>query len=205
MSSHHENDEHAPAVIDMLHQERAGEPVSDADQVARLIDDLADAIARDFAAEPQLALVGIRRRGDDIARQLRAKLENRFSTPPPYGSLDITLYRDDFDSLNEQPIVGTTEIPFSLEGRVIILVDDVLFTGRTVRAALDELLDLGRPAHIVLAVLVDRGGRELPIAADIVGRTLVTTPDDTVQVLLQETDGRDEIVLHRQGGEPSDA
>lgn len=202
MSSHHENNEHAPAMIDTSHRERAGERVSDADQVARLIDDLANAIARDFAAEPQLALVGIRRRGDDIARRLRAKLESRLSTPPPYGSLDITLYRDDFDSLSEQPIVGTTEIPFSLDGRVIVLVDDVLFTGRTVRAALDELLDLGRPARIALAVLIDRGLRELPIAADIIGQILVTTPDDTVQVLLEETDGRDEIVLHRRGGDP---
>ncbi|MDQ3547994.1 MAG: bifunctional pyr operon transcriptional regulator/uracil phosphoribosyltransferase PyrR [Chloroflexota bacterium] len=180
------------------------EQVGDAGHVASLIDQIAGSIANGFADAPNLALIGIRSRGDDLARRLRINLMHRLNSVPQFGSLDITLYRDDFDSLSEQPIVGTTEISFSIDGRVIILVDDVLFTGRTVRAAMDELLDLGRPARIVLAVLVDRGWHELPIAADIVGQTLVTERDDNVQVLLQETDGTDEILLLHGDGDPGD-
>lgn len=200
MSTYPGNEAATARAADISSEQRVIQQVSDAEQVAHLIDHLAAAIVDHYADAPHLALVGIRSRGDDLARRLQANLVGRLVAPPPCGSLDITLYRDDFDSLSEQPIVGTTEIPFSLDGRVIILVDDVLFTGRTIRAALDELLDLGRPTRIVLAVLVDRGWRELPVAADIVGTTLVTERDDNVQVLLHETDGRDEIVLHRSSG-----
>jgi pyrimidine operon attenuation protein/uracil phosphoribosyltransferase len=119
------------------------------------------------------------------------------SPPPPHGRLDITLYRDDFDSLSQDPIIGETDIPFELDGRTVNLNDDVLFTGRTIRAALGQILDLGRPARVVLAVLIDRGGHELPIAADLVGRTLDTEPDDEVQVLLAESDGIDAVILRR--------
>ena len=174
-----------------------GEEVLPAEELARFSQWLADAIAERFGDAPGLVLVGIKRRGDLLARRLSQLLAEQLGREVPVGSLDITLYRDDFDSLSEQPIVGQTEIAFPLEGRTVVLVDDVLFTGRTVRAALDELLDLGRPARIVLAVLIDRGGRELPICADIVGQTLAVEPGDQVQVLLSELDGRDAVVLFR--------
>ena len=115
------------------------------------------------------------------------------------GALDITLYRDDFTTLAPQPITRGTDIIFSIDGRTVVLVDDVLFTGRTVRAALDQLIDFGRPSRIELAVLVDRGHRELPIRADYVGRTLATSHDEAVKVLVREEDGRDEIVLAKRG------
>ena len=174
-----------------------GEEVLPAEELARISQLLADAIAERFGDAPGLVLVGVKRRGDLLARRLSQLLAERLGREVPVGSLDITLYRDDFDSLSEQPIVGQTEIAFPLEGRTVVLVDDVLFTGRTVRAALDELLDLGRPARIVLAVLIDRGGRELPICADIVGQTLAVEPGDQVQVLLSELDGRDAVILFR--------
>lgn len=169
-------------------------------EVDAVLDGMAGAIASDFGAVPGLCLIGIRRRGDALAQRLRAKLAARLGRELPCGTLDITLYRDDFDSLSEQPVVGATDIPFTLDGRTVILVDDVLFTGRTVRAALDEILELGRPARVALAVLVDRGWRELPIAASFVGRSLVTAHDDDVQVLLCESDGIDAVLVRRSEG-----
>lgn len=139
----------------------------------------------------ELAFVGIRRRGVPLAERLAARLERSEGVSLPVGALDITLYRDDLTPVGPQPIVGETEIPFEVEERVIVLVDDVLFTGRTVRAALDALVSLGRPRGIQLAVLIDRGHRELPIAADYVGRTLETRRDELVQVALREVDGVD--------------
>lgn len=180
--------------------EMAGEEVLAAEGLAEALERLAGEIAERFGDAPGLVLVGVKRRGDLLARRLSQRLAERLGREVPVGSLDITLYRDDFDSLSEQPIVGQTEIAFPLEGRTVVLVDDVLFTGRTVRAALDELLDLGRPARIVLAVLIDRGGRELPICADIVGQTLAVEPGDQVQVLLSELDGRDAVLLFRKAG-----
>ena len=118
----------------------------------------------------------------------------------PSGALDISLYRDDFTSLAAQPITKGSDILFSIDGRTVVLVDDVLYTGRTVRAALDQLIDFGRPARIELAVLVDRGHRELPIRADYVGRTLATSREEAVQVLVREEDGEDEVQLVRQAG-----
>jgi pyrimidine operon attenuation protein/uracil phosphoribosyltransferase len=128
-------------------------------------------------------------------------LARRLGRAVPLGSIDITLYRDDFDSLAEELTIGATDLPFALDRRTVILVDDVLYTGRTIRAALAVLLDLGRPARIVLVVLIDRGWRELPIAADLVGLTLATAHDDDVQVLLAETDGQDRVAL-RRGNDP---
>src|SRR5690606_5473133 len=113
----------------------------------------------------------------------------------PVGSLDITLYRDDLTTIAQQPIVRKTEIPFAVDDKIIILVDDVLYTGRTVRAALDALIDLGRPARIQLAVMIDRGHRELPIRADFVGKNVPTSKAEQVQVMLRETDGEDRVVL----------
>lgn len=178
------------------------EQILDAREVEALIDQLADALYREYSETPNLALVGIQRRGDSIAQRIQERLGRRLGVEIPYGALDITLYRDDFDSLAEQPVIGTTHIPFSLEGSTVILVDDVLFTGRTIRAALDELVDLGRPTRIVLAVLIDRGWRELPIAPDFVGKVLSTAQDDDVQVRLGEVDERDEVIIRRETGDP---
>jgi pyrimidine operon attenuation protein/uracil phosphoribosyltransferase len=147
-----------------------------------------------------LALVGVRTRGAPLAQRLARLIGDAAGTEPPVGALDITLYRDDFTTLAPQPITRGSEILFSIDGRTVVLVDDVLYTGRTVRAALDQLIDFGRPARIELAVLVDRGHRELPVRADYVGRTLSTSRDEAVQVLVREEDGRDEIVLARRGG-----
>ena len=128
----------------------------------------------------------------------RASCARRPAPSPAVGALDITLYRDDFTSLAAQPITKGTDILFSIDGRTVVLVDDVLYTGRTVRAALDQLIDFGRPARIELAVLVDRGHRELPIRADYVGRTLATARDEAVQVLVREEDGEDEVRARAQ-------
>jgi len=145
----------------------------------------------------RLALVGIRSRGVPLAQRLARVIAEAAGTEPAVGALDIALYRDDFTSLAAQPITKGTDIVFSIDGRTVVLVDDVLFTGRTVRAALDQLIDFGRPARIELAVLVDRGHRELPIRADYVGRALATSRDEAVQVLVQEEDGRDQVLLTR--------
>lgn len=174
-------------------------PLLDARDLAALLETLATAIATAHDRASDLCLIGIKRRGDLLARRLQALLAERLGRELPLGSLDITLYRDDFDSLREELTVGVTDIPFPLDRRTVILVDDVLFTGRTIRAALDELLDLGRPARIVLAVLIDRGWRELPIAPDLVGRVVRTAREDTVEVLLAETDGREGVWVHRGG------
>ncbi len=150
-----------------------------------------------------LALVGIQRRGVPLAERLRGAMGPEAAERVPLGRLDITLYRDDLSSLGPQPIVGPTAIPFDVAGREIVLVDDVLFTGRTVRAALDALLAHGRPAAVRLAVLVDRGWRELPIQADVAGLRVETTLRQVVEVSLRETDGDDRIELctRRQEGE----
>jgi pyrimidine operon attenuation protein / uracil phosphoribosyltransferase len=143
----------------------------------------------------QVALVGIRTRGVPLARRLARTIKKAGGVEPPVGALDITLYRDDLTTIAPHPVLKGTDIPTSIDGRTVILVDDVLYTGRTVRAALDELIDFGRPARIKLAVVVDRGHRELPIRADFVGRTLTTSREEVVQVLVREEDGEDRVVL----------
>ena len=142
-----------------------------------------------------LCVVGIRTRGDFLARRLARALQELTHQDVPVGALDITLYRDDLGMLEASPVVRATEIPFDVTGRRVIVVDDVLFTGRTVRAAMDALADLGRPESVELAVLVDRGHRELPIKPDYVGKNLPTSREDQVQVHLVETDGLDEVVI----------
>jgi len=144
---------------------------------------------------PGLKIVGIRTRGVPLAQRLAAKLGEVAGTRPPIGLLDINLYRDDLSLIGDHPVLRKTEIPFSVDGSRIILVDDVLYTGRTVRAALEGLLDLGRPERILLAVLVDRGHRELPIRADFVGKNVPTSRHESVEVLLAEIDGADEVLL----------
>ncbi len=164
--------------------------------VATLADQL-EPVLRE-AHEP--CLIGIQRRGDLLARRLGAILAPRLDTELPIGALDITLYRDDFDSLTRTPVVGQTDIPFTIDDRTVILVDDVLYTGRTIRAALDEILEFGRARRVLLVALIDRGWRELPIAPDYVGAVLETGQDDSVQVLLTEIDGEDTIT-HITAGE----
>ena len=141
----------------------------DARAVERTLQRVADEIVEMNEGTDGLVLVGIQRRGVQLADRLAAVIQSREGAVIPRGALDITLYRDDLQTVGPRPVVGKTELPLTLEGKHVVIVDDVLYTGRTVRAALDELADFGRPARIALAVLVDRGGRELPIHADIVG------------------------------------
>jgi pyrimidine operon attenuation protein/uracil phosphoribosyltransferase len=143
-----------------------------------------------------LVLVGIQRRGVELAARLRGLIAQAEGVQVPWGKLDITLYRDDLQTVGPRPVVGETSLP-DLDGRVVAIVDDVLYTGRTVRAALDECSDFGRPRRILLCVLIDRGGRELPIQADIVGGTVSAGPGDRVDVFVSEIDGRDAVELVR--------
>jgi pyrimidine operon attenuation protein/uracil phosphoribosyltransferase len=169
--------------------------VMDADRVARSLTRIAHEIHERTRGVDALALVGIRQRGVPLAGRLAAALSAIASVEVPTGALDITLYRDDLmrTAVGPQPLIRRTEIPFSIDGRHILLVDDVLYTGRTIRAALDALIDFGRPSAIQLIVLVDRGHRELPIRADYVGRNIPTSRQQSVQVRLTEIDGRDEV------------
>src|SRR6187455_941592 len=175
--------------------------VMDADRMSRALTRIAHEILERNRGTNDLALVGIRTRGVPLARRVAQALRDINHEDVPTGALDITLYRDDLmrHAVGPQPVVRRTEIPFSIDGRKILLVDDVLYTGRTTRAALDALIDFGRPKAIQLIVLVDRGHRELPIKADYVGKNLPTALDESVQVRLQEIDDRDEVVLE-QGG-----
>lgn len=170
----------------------------DAARMGRTLSRIAHEILERHPRVGSLALVGVRTRGFPLARRLARLIAETVGTEPAVGALDITLYRDDFTTLAPQPITRGTDILFSIDGRTVVLVDDVLFTGRTVRAALDQLIDFGRPARIELAVLVDRGHRELPIRADYVGQTLTTSRHEAVKVLVREEDGRDEIVLEKR-------
>jgi pyrimidine operon attenuation protein/uracil phosphoribosyltransferase len=147
-----------------------------------------------------IGLVGVQTRGVPLARRLAERLGAIEGAAPPVGVLDINLYRDDLSRIADHPILRRTEIPYELDDAIVILVDDVLFTGRTVRAALDALMDLGRPRQIQLAVLVDRGHRELPVRADFVGKNLPTSDTERVDVRLAETDGEDEVVIVKSEG-----
>jgi len=168
-----------------------------ADQVARTVTRIAHEIVERHRTLDDLALVGIRTRGVPIACRLSAVLHDITDVTVPTGVLDITLYRDDLmrHPVGPQPVLRKTEIEFSIDDRRILLVDDVLYTGRTVRAAFDALIDFGRPRSIELVVLVDRGHRELPIKADYVGKNLPTSLRQSVQVRLKEVEGVDEVVL----------
>ncbi|EYB68768.1 bifunctional pyrimidine regulatory protein PyrR/uracil phosphoribosyltransferase [Deinococcus phoenicis] len=167
-----------------------------ADEVRRALTRIAHEIIERNKGAEQLALIGIHTRGIPLARRLAEKLSELEGVTVPTGMLDITLYRDDLSEVAHQPIIRETHVPFDLARRRVVLVDDVLFTGRTVRAALDALIDLGRPDSIQLAVLVDRGHRELPIRADYVGKNLPTARSEMVKVKLAETDGVDLVELH---------
>ncbi len=171
--------------------------VMDADRMARALTRMAHEILERNRGLDEIALVGIRTRGVPLARRIARSLHDINGDDVATGALDITLYRDDLmrHPVGPQPLVRRTEIPFSIDDRKILLVDDVLYTGRTIRAALDALIDFGRPQAIQLVVLVDRGHRELPIKADYVGKNLPTSLKQSVQVRLQEIDGTDEVLI----------
>jgi pyrimidine operon attenuation protein/uracil phosphoribosyltransferase len=169
--------------------------VVDADGVTRALTRIAHEILERNKGTENLVLIGVRSRGVDIAARLARNIAEIEGVQVPCGIIDITLYRDDLSRSVQQPQVKTTDIPFPIDDRHVVLVDDVLYTGRTVRAALDALMDFGRPKCVQVAVLVDRGHRELPIRADYVGKNLPTAHDESVQVRLAECDGRDEVTL----------
>lgn len=166
-----------------------------ASEIDRTLVRLAHEILEHTADQDKLALVGIRRRGVPLARRLAAKIEAIEGQGVPVGVLDIRLYRDDLSTIASQPVLNATEIPFALTGLDVVLVDDVLFTGRTVRAALNALFDHGRPDRVQLLALIDRGHRELPIAATYVGRRIQTRRHEIVEVKLKEVDDEERVLL----------
>lgn len=169
--------------------------VLNARALERTVARMADEIVERADGTEHLVLVGIQRRGVQLADRIAHLITQRENAAVPRGALDITLYRDDLQTVGPRPIVGKTVIPWSIDGKTLCIVDDVLYTGRTIRAALDELADFGRPSRIMLAVLVDRGGRELPIHADVVGRTVDVPAGGRVDVFVSELDGRDEVTM----------
>jgi len=171
-----------------------------ADEIRRAIVRVSHEIVERQAGTDGLVLVGIQRRGVPLAARLAAAIAEHEGVALPVGALDITFYRDDLSLVAQQPIVKGTEIPVDLNDRTVILVDDVLYTGRTIRAAMDALVDFGRPRAIRLAVLVDRGHRELPIRADHVGKNVPTSREEVVRVHLGETDGEDAVRIERREG-----
>lgn len=169
--------------------------IMDAEKIRRALIRIAHEIVEKNKGTDDLVLVGIRRRGVPLAQRLAKNIEEIEGVSLPVGILDITLYRDDLTTIDHQPVVQKTEVPFSITNKKVILVDDVLYTGRTARAALDALIDLGRPQAIQLAILVDRGHRELPIRADYVGKNVPTSKKEIVAVNVVEIDGTDEVQI----------
>ncbi|MDO9119132.1 MAG: bifunctional pyr operon transcriptional regulator/uracil phosphoribosyltransferase PyrR [Nitrospira sp.] len=169
--------------------------IMDAGDIARALTRVAHEILERNKGVKDLALVGIRTGGVHLAHRLAKRIQEIEQAPVPIGDLDITLYRDDLSLRKEQPVLRTTSVPFDISDKIVVLVDDVLFTGRTIRAAMDGLMDLGRPAEIQLAVLVDRGHRQLPIKANYIGKNLPTSRDEQVQVLLEEAGEDDRVVI----------
>ena len=166
-----------------------------AEDIRRTLARIAHEIIEQNKTSENLVLVGMRTRGVPLAKRLATDIENFQGLKIPVGALDITPYRDDLASLNRQPLVKHTDIPANIDGKSIVLVDDVLYTGRSTRAAMDALIDLGRPQSIQLAVLIDRGHRELPIRADYVGKNIPSAKDEEIQVRLVETDSIDEVTI----------
>jgi pyrimidine operon attenuation protein/uracil phosphoribosyltransferase len=169
--------------------------IIDAAGFQRTINRLAHEVVEMGKGVENLAVVGIRTRGDHLARRIAKKIEEIENRRVQVGTLDITMYRDDLRGRLDQPQLQSTEILFDVTGKIIVLVDDVLYTGRTIRAALNALTDIGRPSRIELLVLIDRGHRELPIKADFVGKNVPTSPDQEIKVLMEETDGEDAVFL----------
>jgi|UniRef100_A0A7C3SNM0 pyrimidine operon attenuation protein/uracil phosphoribosyltransferase len=177
----------------MYFQEKAR--IMDKEAIQRALKRIAHEIVERNKGVDNVVLIGIRRRGVPLAKRLQKFLAEIEGKEVPVGSLDITLYRDDLNLRLDQPKVGKTEINFPIEGKDVILVDDVLYTGRTVRSALDALMDIGRPRTVQLSVLIDRGHRELPIRADYVGKNVPTSRKEQIEVRLEEIDGVDEVVI----------
>jgi len=174
--------------------------ILDGPRIARMVDRMAHEMAEHTKDLPDLAFIGIRTRGVPLATRLATRLSNLVGEPFPVGVLDITLYRDDLSLVAPQPLLKKTEIDFDLNGRAIVLCDDVLYTGRTIRAALDGIIDVGRPRALRLAVLIDRGHREFPIEANYVGKSVPTAQREVIKVMFEETDGSDEVwILERSG------
>lgn len=175
----------------------SGRQIMTADEIRRATIRLSHEIVEKQAGTDGLMLVGIQRRGVPLARRIAAAIADNEGVELPVGALDITFYRDDLSMVAQQPVVKGTELPSGIDGRTIILVDDVLYTGRTIRAAMDALVDFGRPQAIRLAVLVDRGHRELPIRADHVGKNVPTSREEQVRVHLEEIDDEDGVEIER--------
>ncbi|MBS3970706.1 MAG: bifunctional pyr operon transcriptional regulator/uracil phosphoribosyltransferase PyrR [Clostridia bacterium] len=169
--------------------------IMDEDKIRRSLTRIAHEIIEKNKGTEDLVLVGIRSRGVPLAHRLNEIIEQIEGHKVPEGIIDITLYRDDLSSLAEKPVLNKTEVPFDLKGKNVVLVDDVLYTGRTVRAALDAMADLGRAKTVQLAVLIDRGHKELPIRADYIGKNVPTSKNEVIAVLLKETDGVDEVLI----------
>ncbi|HVS03281.1 MAG TPA: bifunctional pyr operon transcriptional regulator/uracil phosphoribosyltransferase PyrR [Thermoanaerobaculia bacterium] len=174
--------------------EQGARRILDARQIRRVVRRMAGEIVEQNHGVRDLMLVGIRTRGVPLAEAIGAEIAAMEGVAVPLGELDITLYRDDLSTIGPQPVVRSTRFPEPVDDRVVVLCDDVLFTGRTARAALDALIDYGRPRAVRLAVLIDRGHRELPIQADVVGRRADTARDELIKVAFAATDGRDEVV-----------
>jgi pyrimidine operon attenuation protein / uracil phosphoribosyltransferase len=169
--------------------------VLDARAIDRTLRRMADEIVELNDGTDDLIIVGIQRRGVQLAARIVSSIRDREKVDVPSGALDITLYRDDLQTVGPRPVVGPTNLPWAIDGKHVVIVDDVLYTGRTVRAALDELADFGRPKRIALAVLIDRGGRELPIQPDVVGKVLDVAATDRVDVLVSELDEKDAVIV----------
>ena len=174
-----------------------GRRIMTADEIRRATIRLSHEIVEKQAGTDGLLLIGIQRRGVPLARRIADAIRDNEGAEVPVGALDITFYRDDLSLIAQQPVVKGTELPSGIDGRTVVLVDDVLYTGRTIRAAMDALVDFGRPQAIRLAVLVDRGHRELPIRADHVGKNVPTSREELVKVHLEETDGEDGVEIER--------
>jgi pyrimidine operon attenuation protein/uracil phosphoribosyltransferase len=172
----------------------------DAGAIAQVLKRMSKEIVELAGGTKRLVLVGIQRRGVELAERIAELIAEGEKASIPRGAMDITLYRDDLQTVGPRPIIGETRIPGDLDGRCVVIVDDVLYTGRTVRAALDQLADFGRPSRVGLAVLVDRGERELPIQADIIGETVDLKAGERVDVLVAELDGRDAVELVKEVG-----
>jgi pyrimidine operon attenuation protein/uracil phosphoribosyltransferase len=175
-----------------------GRRIMTADEIRRAVVRISHEIVEKQAGTEALALVGIQRRGVPLARRLAESISEHEGIQLPVGALDITFYRDDLSLVAQQPLVKGTDLPFDLNEMTVVLVDDVLYTGRTIRAAMDALMDFGRPRAIRLAVLVDRGHRELPIRADHVGKNVPTSRDEVVKVMVDEIDGEDSVLIERR-------
>jgi pyrimidine operon attenuation protein/uracil phosphoribosyltransferase len=181
----------------------SGRQIMTADEIRRATIRLSHEIVEKQAGAEGLLLIGIQRRGVPLARRIAAAIAENEGTDVPVGALDITFYRDDLSMVAQQPVVKGTSLPSGIDGRTVVLVDDVLYTGRTIRAAMDALVDFGRPQAIRLAVLVDRGHRELPIRADHVGKNVPTSREELVRVHLEEIDGEDGVEIERIVLEPA--